>query len=504
MGDTDGHHFYLMSPRKHFISLFLGDGGVNFYRPGVARWDLYLQQKMLRERLADWTCPDLAELAHGACTASWGGWGDRFLQLGNWRLGALDTGHFGICHRNGMNAHMYRHDGTVFLARQDPQLWRRPLGFPYGITFGKDFIQIGSFRIMAGDKDHLSISHPEFIGVNFRGWDSTVWLGKETHDKAASEKWSGWWGHHANKDSAGSAGPTRVMYGDRVLQIGNFRIGQMDSGDDLLLTHVDGHLKRTVSRFTSSGQVHAGNQDYHRWTSHIIYRPLQYHCSSLEDVMELCPGITAGDRFIQIGDFRISQSMPGALSISHRSGLVSKVFFSDGRLQTNLGGDASRPHNAWWKEARELHHADAGSLKFGDRFIQIGDFRLGADEGQGYDSVILTHRHFDVIQFWNHNGGLVPGANVGARHHHRGRDIWARPVGPPRGVSFGDRFVQIGNYRFGAFDGHHFTVAHKDGVIAELFTGYDGLQHNGPIAKWTTFGRPMRQCKVMPPRHRVP
>ncbi|CAE7295070.1 UVR8 [Symbiodinium sp. CCMP2592] len=289
MGDTDGHHFYLMSPRRHMISLFLGDGGVNVYNPNIYHEGLHrLQQNLLRERLADWTCPDLGELAHGACTASWGGWGDRFLQLGNWRLGALDTGHFGICHRNGINAHMYRHDGTVFPARNDPQLWRRPLGFPYGITFGKDFIQIGSFRIMAGDKNHMSISHPEFIGVNFRGHDATMWLGKETHDKAASEKWSGWWGEHANKDSAGRAGPTRVMYGDRVLQIGNFRIGQMDSGDDLLLTHVDGHLKHTVSRFTSSGQVHT-NQDYNDFTRHVIYRPMQYHCSSLEDTSKPSP-----------------------------------------------------------------------------------------------------------------------------------------------------------------------------------------------------------------------
>ncbi|CAE7269786.1 UVR8 [Symbiodinium sp. CCMP2456] len=95
IGDTDGHHFYLMSPRKHFISLFLGDGGVNSYRPGVAHEGLLrLQQNLLREPVADWTCPDLGELAHGNCSASWGGWGDRFLQLGNWRLGALDTSGF--------------------------------------------------------------------------------------------------------------------------------------------------------------------------------------------------------------------------------------------------------------------------------------------------------------------------------------------------------------------------------------------------------------------------
>ena len=49
---------------------------------------------------------------------------------------------------------------------------RRPLGFPHGIVFGAKFIQIGQFRLAALDDDHLSISHQNgwtnrlFVGHN--------------------------------------------------------------------------------------------------------------------------------------------------------------------------------------------------------------------------------------------------------------------------------------------------------------------------------------------------
>ena len=32
-----------------------------------------------------------------------GGWGDRFVQLGDWRLAAIDEGNFAFAHKNGKN-----------------------------------------------------------------------------------------------------------------------------------------------------------------------------------------------------------------------------------------------------------------------------------------------------------------------------------------------------------------------------------------------------------------
>ena len=39
--------------------------------------------------------------------------GDRFIELGGFRLAAIDDTHFSISHRNGMTAQIFRSDGHV-------------------------------------------------------------------------------------------------------------------------------------------------------------------------------------------------------------------------------------------------------------------------------------------------------------------------------------------------------------------------------------------------------
>ena len=45
----------------------------------------------------------------------------------------------------------------------------------------------------------------------------------------------------------------------------------------------------------------------------------------------------------------------------------------------------------------------------------------------------------------------------GPRHDY---GLWEKPLGEPMGVTFGDRFVQIGNFRLGDVDSKHFSVSH--------------------------------------------
>eukprot|EP00439_Symbiodinium_sp_Y106_P062771 s177_g9.t1 len=55
----------------------------------------------------------------------------------------------------------------VFMARAtaidayDYSAWDRPLGFPSGITFGPQFIQIGKWRMGQIDEQHFSIAHQD-------------------------------------------------------------------------------------------------------------------------------------------------------------------------------------------------------------------------------------------------------------------------------------------------------------------------------------------------------
>eukprot|EP00439_Symbiodinium_sp_Y106_P070685 s177_g12.t1 len=57
--------------------------------------------------------------------------------------------------------------------------------------------------------------------------------------------------------------------------------------------------------------------------------------------------------------------------------------------------------------------------------------------------------------------------------------LWGRQEGDALGVSFGDRFVQIGNFRVGDVDGTHFSVTHVGGKTMEIFRS-DGTLHAGP------------------------
>merc|ERR1719282_392123 len=54
--------------------------------------------------------------------------GDRFIQMGQWRMGAVNETHFSISHQGGKTAQIYQSDGTRFSGpRSDLSTWSRPL-----------------------------------------------------------------------------------------------------------------------------------------------------------------------------------------------------------------------------------------------------------------------------------------------------------------------------------------------------------------------------------------
>ena len=89
----------------------------------------------------------------------------------------------------------------------------------------------------------------------------------------------------------------------------------------------------------------------------------------------------------------------------------------------------------------------------------------------------------------------------------------ARVHGAPKGITFGDRFVQIGKFRIGDVDGKRFSVAHvgeddNDGHLTSnndktiVVYKNDGSRVEEPTPAEnedigdTTVGRPFAPCKV--------
>ena len=100
-------------------------------------------------------------------------YGDRFLQIGKFRLGvrADDTDYLLVTHITGeVTVNLYRKNGQTWSnTATDPNLvnLRHPKwhcgpavpGLCSGITTGENFIQFGKFRLAAMDNFHLTVSH---------------------------------------------------------------------------------------------------------------------------------------------------------------------------------------------------------------------------------------------------------------------------------------------------------------------------------------------------------
>jgi len=396
-------------------------------------------------------------MAYGPCSQEFGTFGDRFVELGDWRLAAIDETHFSVSHRHGYTAQIWRNDGLVFDGpRTDYNAWSRPIGFPHGITFGPSFIQIGSWRLGQVDGTHFSIAHRDSTAQIFRS-DGTLHNGPR-------QDYSTW---------SRSTGPARgITFGDRLLVIGSFRLGDVD-GTHFSVGHVDG---QTIQIYRSDGHLFPGPRtDYN-----VLARYPQWHCESIQEAFGTCAGITAGHNFLQLGDWRLAAVDDAHFSVSHKNGNTARIYRSDGHLFPG----PRRDYGSWQLEAKS---AEAGAVKFGDRFIELGLFRMGEVDSTHFS---ISHRDGWTAQIFRADGSL----HAGPRSDYH---VWGRPVGDPFGVSFGDRFLQIGNFRVGDVDGVHFSVSHLNGNTMQIFRD-DGTLHPGPRQDYTTFGRALAECRVVP------
>ncbi|CAE7550753.1 unnamed protein product [Symbiodinium sp. CCMP2592] len=436
-------------------------------------------------------CPQIGDMAFGPCDQSFGAWGDRFVQLGKFRLAAIDANHFSVSHSDGWTAQIFRSDGTTHPGpRKDFNSWDRPIGFPHGVTFGRNFLQIGNFRLAAMDGNHLTISHMSgSTAVIYRG-DGLVFPG--------TTDWNAWRGEFVAGPASG------VRYGKHFLEIGNFRLGDTD-GAHLVVSK--GH--QTIRIFRWDGRLFGGVVGFGQT---LAETPLQSHCGLIQSSTGTCPGITAGDGFLQFGDWRlVVHSDHMHFSISHREGQTALILSGTGIV-------VNGPNAGWggWHPYFEPRHP---SVRFGDHFIELHSFRIGSIRHENKDYLTISSGHFhhgrlSILAFSRegvhthlHFGGLYSGPH-------------ARVLGAPKGITFGDRFVQIGKFRIGDVDGKRFSVAHvgedanghlkqnDDKTIVVYKNDGSRAETPQPAANEdigdTTVGRPFTPCRpVVQPEHDI-
>lgn len=178
------------------------------------------------------------------------------------------------------------------------------------------------------------------------------------------------------------------------------------------------------------------------------------------------PGhVIVGDRFIQVGDYwRMGESDGDHFSISHQSGKTAVIYRSDGTVHRGPRTD----HGVW---ARPLVDSGAdlsarSQVTAGDRYIQIGQWRLGDRDGDGR-YLEVTHRSGKTAAMFKSDGT----SQDGPIQHSKGVGVWARPNPPAhQNVDIGDRLIAIGSFwRMGEHNNVRFSVSHSSGRTPHIF-----------------------------------
>ncbi|CAE7184637.1 unnamed protein product [Symbiodinium microadriaticum] len=453
-------------------------------------------------------CPQIGDIAFGRCDPSFGAWGDRFVQLGEFRLAAIDGNHFSVSHSRRVTAMIFRGDGELFPGPTAAyHAWDRLIGFPHGVTFGRNFVQIGNFRLADIDGNHLTVSHISGgTAVIFRG-DGHIFNGPwPTADYNA---WS--------KDCVGVAWSSKIFgqvvseggqklaagvrFGKHFLEIGNFRLGDTD-GKHLVVSK--GH--QTIRIYRDDGLRFGDVPGYGKT---LAEKPLQSHCGLIQSITGTCPGITAGDGFLQFGDWRLAVHSDHVHFSAYHHSTGSPIYSAPKDLSPTR---PNCPRTDWggWDS-----HFGATGVGFGDHFIHMHNWRIGSVRHGNENYLTISNVHFD-----GGKGSILGFSRTGAQARLNFGGLFAGPhkrdFGAPKGSTFGDRFVQIGKFRIGDVDGEHFSVAHvgedesdengkyhlkKDDDKTIVVYKSDGTHITNPAkvddkAVDTTVGRPFAPCRA--------
>lgn len=125
----------------------------------------------------------------------------------------------------------------------------------------------------------------------------------------------------------------------------------------------------------------------------------------------------------------------------------------------------------------------ASGISYGDRFIQIGGWRIADVNGQHFS---ISHENGNTGVIFKSDGKLFPGPPTPTTSFSTFAGQFARTIGKASGISYGQDFIQIGEWRFGQANAAHLSIAHKDGFTSSIFR-HDGILFPGPRTDFGTF-----------------
>jgi hypothetical protein len=152
--------------------------------------------------------------------------------------------------------------------------------------------------------------------------------------------------------------------------------------------------------------------------------------------------------------------------MAHNGGKTAMIYRSDGTLHRG-------PRTDYNARGRAID-ANAPSIAYGDRFLQIGNWRLCDIDGEHASICTVSGKTAQIFRY------TAPTLHPGPRNDYCCNN---RPIDPnhPNRPSIGDRYLQIGAWRWADIDGQHASLSrekHGTWLSAQIWRS-DGTLHGG-------------------------
>eukprot|EP00956_Cyclotella_meneghiniana_P019773 scaffold34361_cov94-Cyclotella_meneghiniana.AAC.1 len=196
--------------------------------------------------------------------------------------------------------------------------------------------------------------------------------------------------------------------------------------------------------------------------------PTQYYfrnfCSEVS-----CPTPTSPD-YIEIGNWRIAHICETCeqshLSISSDNNITSQVFREDGTVHPGPRND----YNGWGAVSSAGPTFSSQGITFGNMAVQISDWRIRQIDNK---HMSISHKDGNVARIYKSDGTL--------HENDQQYSGWKSDIGAPSCAYLTERYLQIGDWRFGVgyityekyYSGSsrypQLSVAHKGGKVPVVY-----------------------------------
>eukprot|EP00584_Thalassiosira_punctigera_P021811 CAMPEP_0172573246 /NCGR_PEP_ID=MMETSP1067-20121228/136090_1 /TAXON_ID=265564 ORGANISM="Thalassiosira punctigera, Strain Tpunct2005C2" /NCGR_SAMPLE_ID=MMETSP1067 /ASSEMBLY_ACC=CAM_ASM_000444 /LENGTH=1253 /DNA_ID=CAMNT_0013365843 /DNA_START=80 /DNA_END=3841 /DNA_ORIENTATION=- len=447
--------------------------------------------------------------AHGGPRVDYNAWGEvptysdspprfgaRTLEIDRWRIRQIDDAHLSVTHENGNVARIYRSDGTVHGMVNGFSGYRTPaLGDPTCAFLTERFVQLGDWRL--GEiGDHLSVGHRGGKTSFIYRRDGTTYPGPRTDYNP--------WNFAIGAILRGSAGG--------CASISDASFVPFESGASPAKVVVefnralpaaaggveDSFKVRDAANATSELDIASSILKNRGSTLELVLASapspgVSYRVSAVDDVPTGDPAetVAAGSAFdiavtswdyLQVGNWRLARTCETCsrshLSISSDNALTSQIFTEAGTTHPGPRSD----YNGWDRASLSGPTYSASGVRFGDFGIQVRDWRVRQIDK---NHLSVTHEDGNVARIYRSDGTVHGTVN--------GFSGYRTALGEPACAYLTATYLQVGDWRFGVFDGSHFSVSHRLGMTSMIYRT-DGTIHPGPRTSHNTWTFPEREA----------